>query len=213
MVPPPASGDSGRPILWLILAIVALLVIITVFWFERRSKGKTRFLSILLVLALLIGGMGITTAALQYYKQTVEGNFFQTGTVKINLNDDKPIFDSDILVEPGMELHTNFTVRNEGTADCYYRLLLSCDETELAEQLEVKLLYREEILFEGTMLQMDALGTVTQSALLRCGEEVQLTMILHMPETAGNMLQHQITNFDVKVQAVQAANNPSRLFD
>ena len=213
LVPGPGTGDSGHPTLWLILAIVALLVIIVVFWIERRSKGKTRFLSILLVLALLIGGMGITTAALQYYKQTVDGNIFQTGTVKINLNDNKPIFDSDILVEPGMELHTNFTVRNEGTADCYYKLLLSCDETELAEQLEVKLLYKEEVLFEGTLMQMAAMETVTQSALLRQDEEVQLTLVLHMPETAGNALQNQITNFDVQVQAVQAANNPSRLFD
>lgn len=213
LVPPPVTGDSGRPMLWLILAIVALLVIIAVFWFAHLNKGKTRFFSLLLVLALLIGGMGITTAALQYYKQTVEDNFFQTGTVRINLNDNQPIFDSDVLVEPGMELHADFTVRNEGTADCYYRLLLFCEETELAEQMEVQLLCKDEVLFAGTMMQLDAQLTGTQSALLRQGEEVQLTLVLHMPDAAGNAHQNQAVNFDVQVQAVQASNNPSRVFD
>ena len=92
-------------------------------------------------------------------------------------------------------------------------MLLSCDETELAKHLEVKLLYKAEVLFEGTMMQMDALETATQSALLRQGEEVQLTMVLHMPETANNTLQNQVVNFDVQVQAVQVANNPARLFE
>lgn len=90
LVPPPVTGDTSNWLFWLILAIVALIVIAAVLCSDRCSKGKARFLSVLIVLGLLICGMGITTAALAYYKQTVEDNFFQTGTVKINLNDNQP---------------------------------------------------------------------------------------------------------------------------
>lgn len=68
---------------------------------ERKKTDKKLAASVLTIVVLAVC-LCVTTFALVYSTVTVENNLFQTGTVKINLNDGRPVIEEhEFLFVPG----------------------------------------------------------------------------------------------------------------
>lgn len=235
---PPNTGDDSRMMMWLMSIAVTMTTIILVLVRCRRNELPVRagvpdsgseqlrqtgasavqksrrklFLGIFLA-AFLILGWGITSLALVYQKVTVEENLFVTGSISISLNDDKPVFDEDMLFEPGMVVKKNFTLRNDGTDDVYYRLYFTNIDGDFAEVLAVEITGGEHMIFQGTLADMNGEKSEGADGLLLEGEEREMTITFRVPEDCGNVMQGRTVLFDLNADAVQAVNNPSQLFE
>lgn len=235
---PPNTRDDSRLMMWLVSIAVTMAAIILVLVRYRRNElpvsavvpdsgleqlrqtgsatvqnsRKKLFLGIFLT-AFLILGWGITSLALVYQKVTVEENLFVTGSVSISLNDDKPVFDDDMLFEPGMVVKKDFTLRNDGTGDVYYRLYFTNIEGDCAEFLAVEITDGENIIFQGSLADMNGEKSEGADGLLLEGEEREMTITFRVPKDCGNVMQGRTILFDLNADAVQAVNNPSQLFE
>mgnify|MGYP002597958708 CR=1 FL=1 len=104
----------------------------------RKSKTTKRLTTSVATIVVLAVCLCVTTFALVYSTVTVENNLFQTGTVKINLNDGRPVIEEhEFLFEPGMTVEKKFFLENQSSWDVYYRLYLDNVEGGLADVLDV----------------------------------------------------------------------------
>lgn len=215
LVDPPEEPQGGNgwilPVV-IVVVVLAVAVVVIVLLRKKGPKGPKGVVASILVLTVLVAGLGISTVAFNALQQNVGGNLFQSATIRVNLNDDQPIFDEPVIFEPGMQFQKNFTVTNEGTADIYYKLRISTDDAALAAAMLVEVRKGDVVLFAGTMQELGENGT-ENSAPMAPGATDELTLVLKMAETAGNNVQNKNTTFDVSVEAVQVANNPLGLFD
>jgi hypothetical protein len=110
-------GQPGIGGFWLWFAIIggavvviaAIVVAIILIRKKKRMKGAARTVGNLILAMALIIGLGATTVAIAASQVTLGNNIFQTGVLKVTLNEDKPVFDQDILLEPGMMVQQKFT--------------------------------------------------------------------------------------------------------
>lgn len=178
-----------------------------------KKSAKKKLARSITAIAVLAVCLCITTLALVYSMVSVEGNLFQTGIIKINLNDGKPIIEeNEFLFEPGMTVEKKFFIENTGTWDVYYKLYLENLEGGLADVLEVSVRDGDTVLYSGSASDFikEKTGAVQES--LRLGERRELTMTFHFPEDAGNQTQNLYLSFDLRADAVQTKNNPERVF-
>ena len=106
------------------------------------------FIAVLLALML-----GVTTFALITSMVEVKDNHFDTGVVKINLNDGNPVISEDeYLFEPGMRVVKDFFIKNEGSIDAYYKIYLEDVKGDLADVLQLTIREKgtDKILYQGT---------------------------------------------------------------
>lgn len=72
----------------------------------KTAKKLTASIATVIILAVCLC---ITTFALAYSMVAVDNNLFQTGEIKVNLNDGKPVIEEDeFLFEPGMTVEKDF---------------------------------------------------------------------------------------------------------
>jgi len=214
LVDPPDTGDHSKVSFWLICVCIALIVFFAAL---MRNKGngrkKNRRWAGIISVILLTTAFGVTSFALMYQKVMVEENLFATGKVSICLNDDQPVFDEEILFEPGMRIVKEFTLRNDSTCEVYYRLWFSEIEGEFADELEVCVIDRNNILFEGTFSEMSGVRSEETHGTLAVGEQRVLAITFHVPEDCKNDMQGQLLRFNLNADAVQAVNNPDGVFE
>ncbi len=175
------------------------------------AKRLTGSIAAIIILSLCLC---MTTVALTYSTVAVENNLFHTGTVKLNLNDGKPVIEEhEFLFEPGMTVEKTFFLENLSTWDVYYRLYFSDVRGGLADVLEITVRDGDKVLFRGNMSDMtrDKMGAADD--ILRLNERRELTIVFHFPEDAGNAAQDLSLTFTICADAVQTQNNPERLFD
>lgn len=178
---------------------------------NKTAKKLTTSVVTIIVFAVCLC---ITTFALVYSTVAVENNLFQTGEIKINLNDGKPVIEEhEYLFEPGMTVEKDFFLENQSTWDVYYKLYFDNVEGGLADVLEVALRDGDTVLFTGKMSALTKEQVSPADAVLKLNERKNLTIAFHYPETAGNSTQNLYLSFDMKADAVQTKNNPNRLFD
>lgn len=228
---PPGTGDDSKILMWVLILCVAMVSMLLVAAGYRKNRQITMaagvsgeyqravvhshrrfFLGIALVI-LLILGLGITSFALIWQKVTVEDNLFVTGTVSISLNDEQPVFQEDILFEPGMVIKKDFTLRSDSTCDVHYRLYFTNVDGEFAKAIQVEVLDGEAVLFAGTLADMNGEKSEGADGILREGEERIMTIVFRVPEDCGNGMQGHTVLFDLNADAVQAVNNPDGLFE
>ena len=101
---------------------------------KPNNAGKKALGSALAVL-VLAAMLALTTWAALLAMAKSEKNTFLTGTVAIELNGGKTIFSGADLanIEPGHAAVREFTVKNTGTEDVYYRLYLENITGDLAD--------------------------------------------------------------------------------
>ncbi len=180
----------------------------------RKSKTTKRLTTSVATIVVLAVCLCITTFALVYSTVAVDNNLFQTGEIRVNLNDGKPVIEEDeFLFEPGMTVEKDFFLENQGTWDVYYKLYLDNVEGGLADVLDVAIRDGDTVLYSGKAvdLQKEQIGAADD--ILKLNERRELTLTFHYPEEGGNSGQAQYLSFDLKADAVQTKNNPQRLFD
>ena len=166
--------------------------------------------AIVMALALALG-LCVTTFALMNPAVSVQDNQFQMGTVKLNLNDDKPIIQAH-LFEPGVTQQKTFFVKNEGTAQVYCKLYLENVQGDLADILQMTLSEGGQVLYQGKPADFTQDNAVFTSQPLDAGSRRELTVTFSYPKGAGNEGKGASLSFDVTVRGVQTKNNPDRLF-
>lgn len=181
---------------------------------DKTSKIRNKAVGSIVMIAVLFLMLAATTYALVASFVSVEDNLFQTGTVKIELNGGKTVFDgSDMNIEPGHSLVRDFTVENTGSADIHYRLYLDDVEGALQEVLTFSIYDGDKLLFTGKARDFSKKSPCISETPLAVGEIRTLTVVVKMDESAGNAYQTAGITFDITAEAVQAKNNPDRLFE
>ncbi len=181
---------------------------------RKPSQTKQKAYGSIIVTLVLLVMLAITTYALFTSMVSVEENQFEMGEVKIELNDGKTIFDSvDLNIEPGYSVKEDFTVENQGTADVYYRLYLENVTGALYDALTFEIYDGETLLYSGDAQALTKENPCISQTALTAGETKTLTAVVKMKEGAGNAYQTGKINFDVTVDAVQAKNNPDKVFE
>lgn len=178
---------------------------------STTSKKLTASVATIIILTICLC---ITTFALVWATVSVDNNLFQTGTIKINLNDGKPIIEEhEFLFEPGMTVKKDFFIENQSTWDVYYKLYFTDVEGGLADVLEITIKDGDKDLYKGTAsdLTRDNLGAAND--ILKLNERRELTVYFHFPKEAGNETQNRVLSFSMMADAVQTKNNPNKLFN
>jgi predicted ribosomally synthesized peptide with SipW-like signal peptide len=172
-------------------------------------------LTLSVVIAILLAcSLCVTTYALFYATVTVEGNYFKTGIVSIDLNNGKPVIEEhEYLFEPGMTVEKPFYIQNQSTWAVYYKLYFDKVEGGLADVLEITILDDGKVLYEGTANTLTRQNVIAADDLLLIGEKRDLTIRFHYPEESTNESQNWQLRFDLCAEAVQEKNNPNREFD
>lgn len=177
---------------------------------ETKKKATRNAIAITILVIMLV----ITTLALILSFVKVDKNDFETGTVKIGLNEGKVIFDgSDNNIEPNKTLVKNFTIENRGTADAHYRLYLENVNGPLQESLNFKIYDGEELLYNGSAKNLTKESPCMSNNILTIGENRKMTAVVNMDKDSGNEYQNGTMMFDITVDAVQSKNNPDKEFN
>lgn len=178
---------------------------------STTSKKLTASVTAVIILAVCLC---ITTFALVWATVSVEGNFFHTGTVKINLNDGKPVIEEhEFLFEPGMTVKKDFFIENQSTWDVYYKLYFTDVDGGLADVLDITVKDGDKILYQGLAGDLIKEKVGAADDILKLNERRNLTVYFYFPEEAGNSAQNLVLTFSMKADAVQTKNNPNKLFD
>lgn len=168
----------------------------------------------IVILIILSVALCTTTFALVYSMVSVDNNLFGTGSVNINLNDEKPVIEErEFQFEPGMTVQKEFFIENNSTWGVYYKIYFDHVEGGLADVLEITISDGEKVLYQGTANELNRDSVLAADDELAIGERRTLTVTFEFPESAGNAVQDQVLTFDLCADAVQTKNNPDRLFD
>ncbi len=179
----------------------------------NSKKQVKKIYGMIITIVILSICLCITTFALIYSALSVEYNIFQTGTVRINLNDGKPVIEEhEYTFEPGMTIEKNFFIENQSTYDVYYRLYFDNIEGSLADVLNVQIRNNDTVLFSGKVSQLTKAKTNAADDILKQNKRRNLTISFHYPEISGNESKNAYLTFDLIADAVQTKNNPDRLF-
>lgn len=230
LVDPPYTGDHNLTILWIGCACAAVVVMTLTVTGKRRmviagtvqkeeagqqigrKRKKSAWLGMLPMIIVLMA-FGITSLALVYQKVNMEGNLFATGKVSICLNDNQPVFDEEILFEPGMVIKKDFTLRNDSSCEVYYRLYFSDIVGDFAKVLKVSVSDGETVIFDGTLAELNGVKSEGANGQLKVSEERTLTITFEVPEDGTNIIQGTTALFDLNAEAVQVVNNPGGMFE
>lgn len=180
---------------------------------QQRKKSAKKFISGLFAIILLFG-IGAGTLYAYNNHVSVQENTFQTGTLKINLNDGYALlYAHEYTFEPGMTIERDFFIKNEGTIDAYYKLYFANVEGEIADDLEITIKDGSTILYTGALTSFTRESVAAVDKILAAGETHTLTAIFHMPEGTENTAQSKTISFDFFADATQVANNPNKQFN
>ena len=156
----------------------------------------------------------ITTFALIYASVTIDNNLFETGTVKINLNDGEPVIaENEFIFEPGMTVEKDFFVKNESTWAVYYRIYLDNVNGGLSDILEITIKDGETVLWQGTAKELTRNKVSAARDELAVGERKDLKIYFYYPPDSGNRGQNLTLSFNLCAEATQTKNNDNREFD
>ena len=179
----------------------------------RRNTSKRLAFGIATAILLSIA-LCVTTYALFYATVTVDGNYFKTGIIKIDLNGGVPVIEeSEYLFEPGMTVEKPFYIQNQSTWAVYYKLYFDNIEGGLADILDITILDGSEILYQGKAVELTRQNVMAADDILLIGERKDLTIRFHYPKDSTNLSQNWELKFDLCADAVQEKNNPNKEFD
>lgn len=175
---------------------------------RKRMIVTTAFIVILVVVFC------VATIAIAISMARVENNTYGTGTVKINLNDGKPVIAEDeFIFEPGMTVKKDFFLQNQSSCDVYYRLYFQNVEGGLKDILQVSIKSEGELLFSGTPDRLSRKNVKISDSELKIDETKDMQISFYLPKYAGNEEQDMSLSFDLAADAVQTKNNSNKEFE
>ena len=177
------------------------------------NSMRNKWLSSVALTVLLSIALAVTTLAIGYSLAEVPNNTFRTGTIKLNLNDGRPVIQRTVRYEPGATIQSTFTLSNEGTWEVYYKLYFSEIHGDLAKILDVTIAEQNgNTLYQGKMEDLIRRNVRVSDSRLAVGQCKTFTIKLHFPEQSGNRYQDTDLTFLLCADAVQTKNNPTALF-
>lgn len=181
---------------------------------KNNNQTKNRLTASVIAIVILSICLCITTYALVMVTVSEQNNYFQTGAVKINLNDGRAVIEEhEFLFEPGMTVNKEFFIENLSTWDVYYMIYFEDVQGGLADVLQVTIRDGNQVLFEGTPETLSRANVNVADDTLHINERRVLTISFHYPEEKGNETQNMTLSFDFCADAVQTKNNPKKIFD
>lgn len=180
---------------------------------KQPNKTAKKLTSGIFTIIILSFCLCITTFALVYSVVAVDNNLFETGIIKINLNDGQPVIkEHEFLFEPGVTVEKNFFLKNQGTGDVYYKLYFDQVQGGLADVLDVAIRNKDTgtVLYSGKLSDLTKKNVGVADDILRIKESRNFKITFHFPELEGNQTQNQYVSFDISADAVQTKNNPDR---
>ena len=181
---------------------------------SRTADRKKKSITFLVIGITCLLGVAALAWALLWAHADLPGNSFQTGEVKIDLNDGQPVFARGVDLEPGRSLTEDFTLTNAGSADCYWRLHAAGVTSDLDDALMVDIVDKASgtTLYSGSMTGLRSPQACKGADVLPVGQSIVLTAIVRMASHAGNDYQGTDVSFDLVADATQARNNAGRDF-
>lgn len=177
---------------------------------SKTAKKLTGSIITVIILSLCLC---ITTFSLVWATISVDNNLFRTGSVKINLNDGKPVIgEHEFLFEPGMTVKKDFFIENESSCDIYYKLYFDNVDGGLADVLKITVKDGEKTLYQGTVKDLNRTAVTAADDFLKIKERKELTVYFYFPPDSGNNTQNLTLTFDMCADAVQTRNNPNKAF-
>jgi len=222
LIDSPKTGDMAKPMLWCVLIIISLAGLLFFLLSgkkedeERKKMSFEKKLTVCIIAIVILGiCLCITTFALVYTSVSVEENIFRTGTVELNLNDEKPIIEADeFIFEPGMTVKKEFFIENRSRDrnGVWYKIYFDNTYGALASVMDVKIIENSSnmILFDGKAEDLTRENS-TPSDLLP-NEKRTLTAIFHYPEHSNNSTQNTLLSFEMCAVASQKSNNTNKEF-
>lgn len=178
------------------------------------ASMRSKLLGSTLLTILLVIGLAVTTLAIGLSLVDVPDNTFRTGSIKLNLNDGRPVIqENEFAFEPGVTVVKPFFLQNEGTWEVYYKLYFSHISGELADVLDVTIQDADTVLYTGKMSALTRRTAVVADKRLAVGQRRDFTITFHFPEGTGNRYQQTDLTFELCADAVQTKNNPTALFE
>ena len=178
-----------------------------------NSQTSKKLTGGIITVIVLIICLCVTTFALVWATLSIENNVFKTGSVKINLNDGKPIIDEhEFLFEPGMTVKKDFFVQNESNCDVYYKLYFNNLSGDLSRVIKVTVSDGENVLYSVAADNFEK-EDVAAADTLKIGQRKELSIYFYYPENSGNETQNKTLSFDLNADAVQTKNNADKRFD
>lgn len=179
---------------------------------NKIKNKKNLIINITLVIGLILSFL-LTTCALIKISITEDDDLFQTGEMKINLNDGKTIIDeNEFIFEPGMTVTKDFFIENQGTFDVYYKIYLDDVSGELADILNITIKKGDTILCEGTINALNKNNVEISDEILKANEKHILSAVFYYPEDLENYTQNLNITFTLGADAVQAINVSNKDF-
>ena len=155
----------------------------------------------------------ITTFALYFSKVLVKDNFFQTGAIKINLNDGQPIIEEhEFLFEPGMLVKRDFFIENIGSWDVYYKLYFNNIDGDLGDILHITVSQDEDVIYSGFASEFTKQNVKSINDILEINEKKTFSIYFYYPKLSDNDTQNLKLSFELCADAVQTKNNPNKEF-
>lgn len=209
----PKTGDIIGEALAITLAVsaAALLALVIIKRKKEADRGLNPLGINIGIIIILTGMLTVTTYALFSSMATVQDNKFETGIVKLNLNDGKTVIaEEEYMFEPGMKVVKTFFVENQGSADAYCNLYFKNVEGDLSEVMEITVKDEEGLVYQGTAAGFAARSQQNRNFILEAGERAEMTIMFYFPEEAGNAYQDKELQFDLAAIATQVRNNPDK---
>jgi hypothetical protein len=178
---------------------------------KTSQKQITRSIAIIIALVICLCAI---TFALMVSEVSVDEHSYKTGAVSINLNDGNPIIEEEEFEwKAGNTIAKEFFIENNSTCDVYYKLYFDEVESDLAQYIQIKIVDGETTLYSGTAYDLDRISVDAVDKALEIGERKTLTAYFTCPEDASREIENWNMSFRICADAVQAKNNPDKLFD
>ena len=178
----------------------------------QTATAKKLTAGIITLVALSLS-LCITTFALVYSTISLDSNLFTMGTIQLNLNDGVPVIENrEIEFEPGMKVSRDFFIVNDSTDSVYYRIYFGHVDGLLADVLEITISNGDQVLYRGTARDLTRRSSIGLDDELSEGARRDLTISFYYPPEKA-AYEDEFLEFIMCVDAVQAKNNPNRLFE
>ena len=181
---------------------------------KNKQNTAKKLALVIFAVIILSAILCITTYALFHVKVSVDGNYYKTGIISIDLNGGEPVIEEDeFIFEPGMTVEKPFYIQNQSTWAVYYKIYLDNIEGGLADILDITIFDGDKVLYEGKASSLTRQNVLVADDILCIGERRDLTIRFYYPQNSGNATQNWELKFDLCADAVQEKNNPDKRFD
>ncbi len=171
----------------------------------KKSRRLLEFVSVFLSLA-------VTTVALVSTSLTLEKLPSKQNIVKVELYAEEGARFDDVVLEPGMTVERELRMQNKSTCRVFYRLYAQNADGGLFPYLQIEIYDGEHVLYSGPISALTRENAEAFDDVLEMDEEKTVKILLRLSALVGNEAQSQGYSFDLSVEAVEADNNPDRLF-